>query len=415
MTLKDLDIYSIETFSNNDVGLVRVRTKDGSEGWGQVSPYNADITSLVVHRQIAPYALGADALDIESLVTEIPEREHKFPGSYLQRALAGLDTALWDLRGKLEEKTTTTSYNDDHIDIIEFISVMWRGKLLIFIFFLISSTFSVFYSLSLQDHYRSSSLLTVNQNSSNSSGMGALASQYSQVASFAGISLPSQSGNKKDLVVATLGSRVFLERLLDNEWVLPGLLAQESYNKATKKLSYDKSLYDVTSKLWVVDSNSNKSLKPSAQDAHKKYSNLLNIEENNSTGFLKLEIEHLSPYYAKDLLDLIIKEINLMIREKDIYESTEALSYLEQQVIDTSVADIRNSINRMIEGQMKTQMMAKIKKDYVLSIIDPPYVPENKSKPTRSIICIIGAILGVIFGIFIVLTQHYIFNIKRNK
>ena len=54
MTIKDLDIYSIETFSNNDVGLVRVRTKDGSEGWGQVSPYNADITSLVVHRQIAP-------------------------------------------------------------------------------------------------------------------------------------------------------------------------------------------------------------------------------------------------------------------------------------------------------------------------------------------------------------------------
>ena len=105
MTLKDLDIYSIETFSNNDVGLVRVRTKDGSEGWGQVSPYNADITSLVVHRQIAPHALGADALDIESLVTEIPEREHKFPGSYLRRALAGLDTALWDLRGKLEEKS----------------------------------------------------------------------------------------------------------------------------------------------------------------------------------------------------------------------------------------------------------------------------------------------------------------------
>ena len=105
MTLKDLDIYSIETFSNNDVGLVRVRTKDGSEGWGQVSPYNADITSLVVHRQIAPYALGKDALDIESLVNEIPEREHKFPGSYLRRALAGLDTALWDLRGKLEEKS----------------------------------------------------------------------------------------------------------------------------------------------------------------------------------------------------------------------------------------------------------------------------------------------------------------------
>ena len=85
--------------------MVRVRTKDGSEGWGQVSPYNADITALLVHRQIAPYALGADALDIEKLVQKIPEREHKFPGSYLRRALAGLDTALWDLRGKLENKS----------------------------------------------------------------------------------------------------------------------------------------------------------------------------------------------------------------------------------------------------------------------------------------------------------------------
>ena len=30
------------------------------------------------------------------------EAEHKFPGSYVCRALAGVDTALWDLRGKLE-------------------------------------------------------------------------------------------------------------------------------------------------------------------------------------------------------------------------------------------------------------------------------------------------------------------------
>ena len=35
----------------------------------------------------------------------IPEREHKFPGSYLCRAMGGLDTALWDLRGKREGKS----------------------------------------------------------------------------------------------------------------------------------------------------------------------------------------------------------------------------------------------------------------------------------------------------------------------
>jgi L-alanine-DL-glutamate epimerase-like enolase superfamily enzyme len=99
-----MKINCIETFSNRYVGMLRVTTDSGEFGWGQVSPYNADITSLVVHRQIAPHALGRDALDIDSLVNIIPEREHKFPGSYLRRALAGLDTALWDLRGRIEEK-----------------------------------------------------------------------------------------------------------------------------------------------------------------------------------------------------------------------------------------------------------------------------------------------------------------------
>ena len=43
--LESSAIHSIETFSNRFIGLLRVRTEDGSEGWGQVSPYNADITS----------------------------------------------------------------------------------------------------------------------------------------------------------------------------------------------------------------------------------------------------------------------------------------------------------------------------------------------------------------------------------
>jgi len=98
-------IQRIETFSNAFVCLVRVTTDAGAHGWGQVAPYNADITAQVLHRQVAPHALGHDALAIDALVDAIPEREHKFPGSYLRRAIGGLDTALWDLRGRLEQKS----------------------------------------------------------------------------------------------------------------------------------------------------------------------------------------------------------------------------------------------------------------------------------------------------------------------
>lgn len=93
-------IKSIETFANTFVGLVRVTAEDGAEGWGQVAPYNADITCDVLHRQVAPHALGHDSEDFSDLSTLVPEREHKFPGSYVYRALAGVDTALWDIRGK---------------------------------------------------------------------------------------------------------------------------------------------------------------------------------------------------------------------------------------------------------------------------------------------------------------------------
>ena len=99
-----MKIATLETFTNQFVCFVRVTTDSGATGWGQTSTYNADITASIFHRQVAPWSLGQDALDIGALIARVEEREHKFPGSYRCRALAGLDTALWDLRGRLEGK-----------------------------------------------------------------------------------------------------------------------------------------------------------------------------------------------------------------------------------------------------------------------------------------------------------------------
>jgi L-alanine-DL-glutamate epimerase-like enolase superfamily enzyme len=99
-----MKIACLETFATEFVCFVRLTTDSGAVGWGQTSTYNADIAASIFHRQVAPWALGADAFAIDALVSRIEEREHKFPGSYRCRAIAGLDTALWDLRGKLEGK-----------------------------------------------------------------------------------------------------------------------------------------------------------------------------------------------------------------------------------------------------------------------------------------------------------------------
>ena len=99
-----MKLKSIETFTNEFVGFVRVTAEDGAQGWGQVSTYHSDITCQVLHRQVAPWMLGQDTTDLDDLLDLVTEREHKFPGSYLRRAMAGVDTAIWDLRGKQQGK-----------------------------------------------------------------------------------------------------------------------------------------------------------------------------------------------------------------------------------------------------------------------------------------------------------------------
>jgi L-alanine-DL-glutamate epimerase-like enolase superfamily enzyme len=100
-----MKIKSIESFCTEFVGFVRVTVEDGSQGWGQVSTYNADITCQILHRQVAPWTLGSNIGELDDLLDVVTEREHKFPGSYLRRAMSGLDTAVWDLRGKKEGKS----------------------------------------------------------------------------------------------------------------------------------------------------------------------------------------------------------------------------------------------------------------------------------------------------------------------
>ena len=100
-----MKIQSIETFTKGSLSIVRVRTDEGAEGYGQIAPFNANISAMVLHQQVARHALGAEVDDVAALAERCIEREYKFPWSYVCRATGGIDTALWDLRGKLEGRS----------------------------------------------------------------------------------------------------------------------------------------------------------------------------------------------------------------------------------------------------------------------------------------------------------------------
>jgi len=120
-------IESIETFTQGNVSFVRVRTNDKAEGWGQISTFDADISAMIMHRKIAGHALGKDPADIDATVDECIEANYKYPWSFVCRALAGVDTAIWDLLAKREGKSVCELLGGQRRPIVAYGSSMSRS------------------------------------------------------------------------------------------------------------------------------------------------------------------------------------------------------------------------------------------------------------------------------------------------
>tara|TARA_B100000700_G_scaffold95966_1_gene107988 strand:+ start:302 stop:1234 length:933 start_codon:yes stop_codon:yes gene_type:complete len=291
-------------------------------------------------------------------------------------------------------------YFDDEIDLRELFNVLWTAKKLIILITAIFAFGSVIYSLSLNDYYKSGSIFLARSASGNQ-GL----SQYSGLAAMAGITLPSSSGEDKAAqMIELIKSRKFVKHLMTFENILPSILAAKSYNNSTQELLFNQRLYESETKTWKNNEI------PSYLKAHSAYLNMLSIAQDKKTGFIYINIEHISPVFAKDFLELIIRESNELIRKKDMEESKQGLEYLTSELSKTPFVAIKESINALIEVQLETQMMAQINQDYILTEIEPPFIPEQKSKPSRTFICVAGTILGGILSVLIVLIRHYSFG-----
>ena len=89
--------------------IVRVEDADGAHGWGDVwcnfPSYGAEHRGLVLHRTLAPMALGRAVDDPAALWRELAMRTHVLAvqsgdAGAFAAALAGLDAALWDLQAR---------------------------------------------------------------------------------------------------------------------------------------------------------------------------------------------------------------------------------------------------------------------------------------------------------------------------
>ena len=298
------------------------------------------------------------------------------------------------------EKDLPPQAFEDEISLREIVSVLWNGKLIISAITTLFAVTSIIVSLSLTNYYTSESLLI--SRDKQESGMSSL----SGLASIAGVDLSSQ-GASLNKVIDIIQSREFVKRLITYDDVLPSIMAAKSYDTSTKKLSFDPELYNESSKTWVRDAPVNRDVVPSYIETHKEYSELLSITKDRLTGHVTIKIEHISPVFAYDFLSLVIQEANDVYREIDIDGANKALTYLNQELSGSPQVELKKSITNLMENQLETKMMASIHDDYVLMTLEPPFIPERKSGPVRSLIVILSTISGGLLSFMVVLFRRY--------
>ena len=299
-----------------------------------------------------------------------------------------------------------TSVNDE-IDLKELFMVLWSGKWLITAITGVAAVTSVVIALMLPNIYTANALLAPAEQSGG--GMSALMQQYGGLASLAGVSLPSnEDGSRAQLGMQLMKSRAFIADFVKRRSILPELMAVESWDASSRDLIFASELYDANSETWVREVEAPRSKIPSSQEAHKAFLKILNVAQDKQTGFVTVSVEHQSPIIAANIVTWLIEDVNAAVKAQDVAEAEKSIRYLREQVTNTSLADLQAVFFDLIQSQTETVMLAEVRQEYVFKTIDPAVAPEEKSKPSRAIICVIGTLLGGVLGVAATLILHSI-------
>ncbi len=310
----------------------------------------------------------------------------------------------------LDQEPRNSQFEEYQFNVWSQFQVLWRARIffLLLLFFFIVISF--FYVLNQSNIYRAT-VLVVSSQDSHGPGFSHIAGQLGGFANIAGFGIKSDGDAEITLALEILSSRKFSMQFLTKHNLLPELLAVKGWDEDKKRLVYDALMYDDMQDEWRNIEGASKWF--SSYEIHKKYLRAVSYVRNKSTGFVSISVEHLSPDVAKKWLDLIIPEINSVLREKELVEAKKSIEYLEVQLSKTSVADMQSVFYQLIEEQQKKAMLAEIKYDYVFSVIDPPNRPEKVYRPNKPLLLLILTATSVMVTALIILVGARLLRSKR--
>ena len=274
---------------------------------------------------------------------------------------------------------------------------------------------SIIYAINQPNIYKASTLLAPASEQGGAGGLAKMAGQFGGLASLAGINLGGGGTDKTGLALEVLKSRLFIENFIKKYQLLVPLIAAKNWDINTNTLVLDEELYNATSKTWIREVKAPKTPEPSPWESFKAFTALLSVSADKTTGMITIEIEHYSPEVAKQWLIWLVAEINNTMREQDKSDAQRSIDFLSEKLQETQLADMQTVFYQLIEEQTKTIMLAEVSHEYVLKTIDPANAPDEKAKPKRALIVVLGTMLGGILSVLIVLVRYFTNNGNSSK
>ena len=294
---------------------------------------------------------------------------------------------------------------NEEINFRELWATIWAGKFIIISITIIFAILSVLFALSKPNIYKASVILTPASSEGGTGGLAALAGKFGGLASMAGINLGAGGTDKTKLALEIIKSRSFLERFISKHNLLVPLMAATNWDLATGTLIIDDKIYDKVNKKWLREVKAPKTPEPSLWEAYNVFSDLLFIDYDKKAAIIVIDIEYLSPTLAQQWLEWLIEDVNSYMSEQDFDEAQASINYLNDKLKGIKISAMETVFYQLIEEQTKNMMLISVKPEYVLKTIDPPQVPEEKAKPQRGLIVILGTMLGGMLSVLFVLMR----------
>lgn len=296
---------------------------------------------------------------------------------------------------------------DDEIDLRDLILTLWHGKWLVISITLAFAIGGVAYALLQPNQYRAEAILAPADEEQGPQISGQLGS----LASMAGVDVGGKGGSKTIIAKEILQSRAFLADFIRRHDLEVPLMATESWDEETGEWRIDREVYNPDTNEWQQDEEG-ESLKPTDWELVKRFRTMFSVSEPSDTGMITVSIENQSPVAAQRWVEQLVADINEHMRQQDVEEAQSRIDYLKNQVQQTSITGMQQVFYQLIEKETRTVMLANAQDEYVFQTIDPAIIPEEKSAPSRALICILATMLGGMLGVFAVFLRTFIRNLK---